>query len=168
MIDAGRRVTILVDQVISMGVTFEAFVGTAGARLRASLIAAYGSEAGNEATAEALSYGWEHWDRLSQMENPAGYLYRVGQTAARRARKRQGFLPSPTAVDLPDFEPGLVPALESLTEPQRVSVLLIHAFGYTQAEAAEVLDIDRSSVRIHLRRAMSKLRAVLKVEPHVR
>lgn len=150
-----------------MGVTFEAFVETAGKRLRASLIAAYGVEGGNEAAAEAISYGWEHWSRLSQMENPAGYLYRVGQTAARRGRKRQGFLPVPAAVDLPDFEPRLLPALESLTEPQRVSVLLIHAFGYTQAEAAEVLDIDRSSVRTHLRRAMAKLRDVLEVEPHV-
>lgn len=154
--------------MISLGVTFEAFVEAAGPRLRASLIAAYGVEPGKDAAAEALAYGWEHWDRLSSMGNPAGYLYRVGQTAARDARRREGFLPVPPRADTPEFEPSLVPALESLTEPQRVAVLLIHAFGYTQTEVAEILDVDRSTVRTHLRRAMAKLRDALEVEPHVR
>lgn len=147
---------------------FEAFVEAAGPRLRASLVAAYGVEDGKEAAAEALAYGWEHWNRLSAMANPAGYLYRVGQTAARNARRREGFLPVPARVDVSDFEAGLLPALESLTEPQRVSVLLIHAFGYTQAEVAEILDVDRSTVRTHLHRAMAKLRDALEVESHVR
>jgi len=35
-------------------------------------------------TAEALAYAWENWDRLSSMKNPVGYLYRVGQSRARR------------------------------------------------------------------------------------
>lgn len=153
--------------MISLGMRFEAFVEAAGPRLRASLIAAYGVEAGNDAAAEALAYGWEHWDRLGSMANPAGYLYRVGQTAARNARRPEGFLPVPARVDVADFEPGLLPALESLTEPQRVAVLLIHAFGYTQADVAEILDVDRSTVRTHLQRAMAKLRNALEVEPYV-
>jgi hypothetical protein len=32
-----------------------------------------------------LAYGFEHWGKVGPMANPAGYLYRVGQSEARRA-----------------------------------------------------------------------------------
>ena len=105
--------------------TFESFARTAGARLRAGLVAAYGPETGQDAAAAALAYGWEHWDRVSGLENPAGYLFRVGQTAARRSFRKQGFLPVPEPDELPSFEPGLLPALEDLTESQRTAVVLV-------------------------------------------
>jgi predicted RNA polymerase sigma factor len=64
--------------------TFTEFFREAEPRLRRALAAAAGIEAGREATAEALAYGWEHWDRVGSMENPAGYLYRVGRSKARK------------------------------------------------------------------------------------
>jgi hypothetical protein len=66
-----------------------------------------------DAVAEALAYGWEHWDRVSAMENPLGYLYRVGQS---RSRPRSGplVLPPPGEVGVPEIEPALVPALLAL------------------------------------------------------
>ncbi len=91
--------------------SFESFVKISGPRLRAALVAAYGPDVGADAAAAALSYGWEHWRRLSTMSNPAGYLYRVGQSAARRSTPRQGYLPAPPPEELPNFEPGLLPAL---------------------------------------------------------
>ncbi len=147
--------------------TFELFVEASGSRLRAALVAAYGPDVGADAAATALSYGWENWGRLSTMANPAGYLYRVGQTAARRAIPKQGLLPAPPPQELPNFEPGLLPALEGLSEPQRVAVVLVHAFGWTQADVAELLEISHSSVRTHIARALTKLQAALEVEPHV-
>lgn len=71
--------------------SYTSFVEDAGPRLRQALIARYGPDVGAEATAEALAYGWEHWDRLASMANPAGYLCRVGQSRSRaffRARRR--------------------------------------------------------------------------------
>jgi DNA-directed RNA polymerase specialized sigma24 family protein len=130
------------------------------------LVAAYGPEVGADAAAEALAYGWEHWSRLAAMANPAGYLYRVGQTAARRARRPQGYLPAPASDELPEVEPRLVPALEELTEMQRTCVLLVHAFGWSQTETAELLDVDPSTVRTHLARGLGKLQAALEVERH--
>ncbi|MDY7101032.1 MAG: sigma factor-like helix-turn-helix DNA-binding protein [Actinomycetota bacterium] len=147
--------------------SFETFATRAGPRLRAGLVAAYGPEVGADAAAEALAYGWEHWARLSAMANPAGYLYRVGQTAARRSRRPQGYLPAPASGELPEVEPGLVPALEDLTEMQRTCVLLVHAFGWSQTEAAELLDVEHSTVRTHLARGLEKLQAALEVERHV-
>lgn len=146
-----------------MGVTFEEFSRRDSTRLRAALVAAYGPDVGADATAEALAYGFEHWDRVGAMENPAGYLYRVGQTEARRQFRPSGYMPVVAAAGLPAFEPGLAPALESLSEPQRVSVVTVHALGWTLREAAELLDVDVSTVRTHIARAMSKLRTALEV-----
>lgn len=143
--------------------TYEEFVRRDGARLRAGLVAAYGPDVGADAAAEALAYGFEHWERVGGMENPAGYLYRVGQSEARKHFRPTGFLPVASAPGFPDFEPGLAPAMESLTELQRVGVLLVHALGWTQREAAELLDVDISTLRTHIARAMVKLRTALEV-----
>lgn len=145
--------------------TFEGFLAAHGGRLRFALVAAYGPEAGADAAAEAIAYGWEHWDRFAAIANPAGYLYRVGQTAARKGRRRHGYLPTPPATELPDFEPALVPALERLSEMQRVCVLMVHALGYPLTEVADLLDVDVSTVRTHCRRAIDRLRRSLEPAP---
>lgn len=151
--------------MVSPDVTYEEFVQRDGARLRAGLVAAYGPDVGADAAAEALAYGFEHWDRLGPMANPAGYLYRVGQSEARRHFRPVGYLPVAPAPGMPHFEPGLAPALEALTEPQRVGVVLVHALGWTLREAAELLDVDVSTLRTHIARAMTKLRTALEVTP---
>lgn len=71
--------------MLSLVVSFESFAVRNGPRVRAGLVAGYGPQVGLDAAAEPLAYGWEHWDRVEAMHNPAGYLYRVGQTAARKA-----------------------------------------------------------------------------------
>lgn len=147
---------------------FEQFAEEVGPRLRAALVDAYGPVDGLDAAADAVAYGWEHWDELSSMLNPAGYLYRVGQSAARQSRRRPPSLPVPGPVELPEFEPGLIPALEQLTEPQRVCVMLVHSFGWSQVDTADVLGVGESTVRTHLSRALSKLRVALEVETDVR
>ena len=148
-----------------MGMEFERFAEVAAGRLRTALIAAYGPDVGADAAAEALAYGWEHWSRVSGMANPAGYLFRVGQSAARRSRRRHGYPPRPEVYELADFEPRLVPALEALTEVQRVCVLLVHAFAWSQADTAEVMGVDSSTVRTHLARGLVKLQRVMEVVP---
>lgn len=147
------------------GVTFDRFVRERGPGLRAALIAAYGPEVGLDAAAEALAYGWEEWDRLSTMDNPGGYLFRVGQTEARRLMRRPPVFPTPPSAVMPDFEPGLLPALAALSEPQRVCVLLVHAFGWPIVEVARLLDISHSTARTHLLRGLQHLRKVMEV-PH--
>ena len=66
---------------------FERFVAEAGPRLGRALAALYGFEDGRDATAEALAYAWENWDRLQHIKNLPGYLFRVGQTRGRRRRR---------------------------------------------------------------------------------
>ncbi len=152
--------------MLSVVVTFEDFVAAHGPRLRAGLIAAYGPECGVDAAAEALAYGWEHWHRLAAMGNPSGYLYRVGQTAARRARRAAPMLPTPPPTVVADFEPRLIPALIALTDSQRVCVVMVHAYGWGQTEIAELLDISPSSVRTHLARGLAHLQQALEVNDY--
>jgi DNA-directed RNA polymerase specialized sigma24 family protein len=140
---------------------FRLFMQRAEPRLRRALVAAYGAERGREATAEALAYAWEHWENVETMANATGYLYRVGQSRTRERLKRPLFV-RPEHPE-PWFEPSLAPALEKLTERQRVAVVLVHGFGWTMREVAESTDVRVTSVQNHLERGMQKLRAALKV-----
>jgi len=62
--------------------SFVEFVTTTEVRLRVALSAAHGPERGREAAAEALAYGWEHWERIYTMDNPAGWLALVAAVGA--------------------------------------------------------------------------------------
>ena len=142
---------------------FTAFVGKAEPRLRRALVATYGPVVGREAALDALSWAWEHWQRLAPMANPVGYLYRVGQTAARRhTTSRPGAGPdtAPSVLE-PDVIPELAPALHGLSEQQRAAVVLVHGYGFSLREAADLLDIGVSTLREHLSRGMARLRETL-------
>lgn len=144
---------------------FEAFVHQHEPRLRAALVLTYGPDLGRDATAEALAYAWEEWERVKGFESPVPYLYRVGQSRTRRLRRSAaaGFAASPAASE-PWCEPGLPTALDGLSEQQRVCTVLICSFEWTYAEVAELLDVTRSTVQRHVDRGLEKLRAELEVE----
>ncbi len=146
---------------------FDAFVRVHGERLTRALVAAYGPVDGSDAAQAALCYGWENWSRVQAMDNAVGYLYRVGQTEARRNRTKAVVFDTDSVASArtaPDFEPGLVDGLRSLTESQRMAVLLIHGHGYRLVEVADLLEISVSTLRNHLRRGLEKLRRELGVE----
>ena len=142
---------------------FARFVGDTEPRLRRAFVAAYGTERGRDATAEALAWAWEHWDRVQTMRNPAGYLWRVGQSRSRPRRKEPVVLPEPPADDAL-VEPALMPALRALTAHQRAAVLLVHGYGWQLHEVAELMSVRVTTVQNHVERAMAKLRAALAVE----
>lgn len=139
---------------------FTRFVDDVEPRLLQALVAVYGPVDGRGATVDALSWAWEHWDRLQEVENKPAYLFRVGQSATRRYSTR----PLPTRlrveglVEDREIEPGLLPALERLSDQQRTVVVLVHAFGWRQTEVAEWLEISVSTAREHLARGLRRLR----------
>jgi DNA-directed RNA polymerase specialized sigma24 family protein len=143
---------------------FRRFFNEAEPRLRRALVAAYGTDRGREATAEALAYAWEHWDRVQEMGNAVGYLYRVGQSRTRPRRVRRLFDRGHHAGD-PVVEPALPAALAALSERQRVAVVLVHGFGWTLAEVAEVTGLRVTTVQNHVTRGLDHLRR--KLEVHV-
>jgi RNA polymerase sigma-70 factor (ECF subfamily) len=139
---------------------FTEFVRLNEPKLRIALMAGCGTERGREATAEALAYAWEHWNKVRGMKYPVGYLYRVGQSKSRtRLRPRPD--PASPGSSEPWVEPELPAALDRLSRKQRMAVVLVHAYGWTQREAADVLGVSEATVRTHLHRGLDKLRTAL-------
>lgn len=143
---------------------FALFVNDVEPTLSRALTGTYGRDVGEEATRDALVYAWENWERVSQMQNPVGFLFRVGQSRSRRYRRKPVVLPEVSSDELPHIEPALPRALDELSERQRAALLLIHVEGLTERDAARAMGISRVTVRRHADRALNKLRSFLEVE----
>lgn len=146
--------------------SFTSFVERVGKQLHQALIAAYGLQTGEEVTSEALAYAWEHWDRVRVMQNPAGYLYRVGQSKTKRGIFRR---PPRPEVERPAlvsgwYEPQLADALAALSEKQRAAVLLVHGLEWKVAEVARLWGTGFSTVKEHVDKGMEALRRELGAE----
>lgn len=146
---------------------FEELFGAVEAPLRRTLVAWYGPTLGRDAAQAALEWAWAHRSRLDKMGNPAGYLFRVGQSHAKRELRRAS-IPvshvSPKVVENDSrFEPELSVAMSGLSEQQRTAVLLVHGYGYSFREAAEAMDVSLSTLRTHVDRGMQRLRSDLEV-----
>lgn len=154
---------MLQDETVAEG--FTSFVAVNEHRLRHALIALLGADAGREAAADALAYAWEHWDRVHQMENPVGYLYVVGRDMGRRKRRRRRLvLPVVDEERMPWVEPALPRVLSSLSERERMVVVLLHGYGWVMSEVADTLGISKGSVQTYAERAMGKLRRKMGAE----
>jgi RNA polymerase sigma factor (sigma-70 family) len=140
---------------------FDGFVTRCGPDLRRVLVAHYGLDVGVEAAADALAYAWERWERVSTMENPTGYLVRVGQSAARRYRRRPVVLPDRVPDIESTFDPRLPRALERLSPRQRSAVVLICVHDWTYPAASAALGVSESTLRNHVRRGLESLRREL-------
>jgi len=140
---------------------FDVFVSRVEPGLRRALAGHLPLDAVADALSEAFAYAWEHWDSVSALENPGGYLFRVAQSKSRQ--RMDGVLPAPDPSRVPDFEPSLATAVRSLPARQRTAVWLVHGCGWTSIEAATAMGISASAVATHLARAMAQLRAHLGV-----
>jgi DNA-directed RNA polymerase specialized sigma24 family protein len=145
---------------------FDEFVRAHEPRLRTALVLVYGPDPGREAVAEALAWAWEHWDRVVLMAEPVPYLFRVGQSRTRRIRRRTPMSPFRTVVSdrAPWVEPALGAALNALSAQQRTCTVLVHCYGWTFAEVADLLAISKSAVQTHVERGMQRLRNDLAVD----
>ena len=145
--------------------SFTEWVLDAESRLRHALTASFGSQVGKEATIDALSHAWEHWDRIRLKDNPLGYVYGVGRNKARRmaSPRRVVLLEVPQQL-LPHVEPGLPAAIARLPEKQRIVVGLVYGHEWTMSEVAELLGIAKTTVQNHAERGVARLRKTLGVE----
>lgn len=147
---------------------FGEMFGVVEAPLRRTLVAWYGPTLGRDAAQHALEWAWTHRNRLDGMDNPAGYLFRVGQSYAKRELRRKrdpsNEYSRNTVVDGDSpFEPELTTGLAALSEQQRAAVLLVHGYGYSFREAADVLNVSLSTLRTHADRGLARLRSHLEV-----
>jgi RNA polymerase sigma-70 factor (ECF subfamily) len=119
-----------------------------------------------EATCEAFARALERWDRVSAMESPTGWTYRVALNVARhilrRARMEALLLrreqPLPPAdddrIDLRD-------AVAALPRRQRTAIVLHYLADLPQREVAAVMGVSEGTVAATLHAARRRLAAAL-------
>jgi RNA polymerase sigma factor (sigma-70 family) len=133
--------------------------------LRRAFAARYGLDLGADVTAETIGWAWENWERVAAMDNRAGYLYRVGQSAARRhvrwTRRRVDLPTEPKLDDAPDLPGDVFDALARLKPDHRVAVLMVHGYSFTYREVAELLGVSEAAVTNYVHRGLARLRTIL-------
>ena len=100
------------------------------------------------------------------MRNPSGYLYRVGRTYAVRTLwgQRRQQAPAHRYQEPPWVEPALQQVLMGLPQRQRAAVSLVHGYGFSLQDVADLWGVRRSTVQAHVNRALTQLRAQLGVD----
>jgi DNA-directed RNA polymerase specialized sigma24 family protein len=149
---------------------FDVAVRAVEPRLRQALIGQYGPELGADATQAALAWAWEHHDQFLSLADPIGYLYRVGQSKTRPAIRWLAHRADPLhadsilATEVEPRDPSLVQALRRLRPDHRAAVLLVHGYGWTIDEVAQLRGVPPTTVANHVQRGMTKLRALIAKE----
>jgi RNA polymerase sigma factor (sigma-70 family) len=119
---------------------------------------------------EALARAYEKWDRVSQMAEPAGYVYRIASNLHRRRSRKHLRLRTlvedrramdVTPAEAADARIDLMRALAMLPRDQREALVLVEMFDVDPSTAGEALGIKAVSVRVRLHRARVRLREIL-------
>jgi RNA polymerase sigma factor (sigma-70 family) len=122
-----------------------------------------------EITQDAFVALFERWDRVSEMDDPIGYLYRtafnrwkrLGRRAARQVRETIGSAP-PDAYGPVDDRAAIDRALAALTPRQRAAIVLTELLGYGSKDAATILGVRDSTVRALASQGRAVLRDLLR------
>lgn len=99
---------------------------------------------------------WERWDRVSAMDNPAGYLFRTAMNVFRRRRRRAalalrratGLVHAEDAFAAADARQVVARALGELSRRQRAALVLTELLGFSSEEAGAALGIKPVTVRV--------------------
>jgi RNA polymerase sigma-70 factor, ECF subfamily len=158
-----------VDGAIMGTVEFEELVEAEHVRLfgALALIARDPAEA-EDVMQEAFLRVWERWDRAPSLADPTSYLYRTALNIYRSRRRRAavalrhaiGLDPGRDELGEVEARSEVVRALARLTPRQRIGVVLVDLLDYSSEEAAQMMGIKASTVRV----LASQGRAALKRE----
>jgi RNA polymerase sigma factor (sigma-70 family) len=127
---------------------------------------------GEELAQEALARAWARWEKVSRLESPEGWVYRVGLNLARsRFRRTKAEQRALSRLDRAEQVETTVTedvlavraAVASLPERQRAAVILRHFADLPVATVADVLDCAQGTVRSLTSQAMDRLRLEFEV-----
>lgn len=120
-----------------------------------------------DAVDEAMARAFQRWSQVSTLDNPSGWVYRVGLNWS-RSFLRRALRPAPIWVTGPDTspapafsDPSIDAALAQLSIDQRAVVVCRFLVGYSEAETAAALGIRPGTVKSRLSRALDRLRVLL-------
>ena len=136
---------------------FDEFLVEVKPKLMKAFLGALGPNRADDALSASLEWAFRNQHRLESIDNPTGFLYRVGASRS-VPPKEPNALAVPANEAMPEFEPRLVPALLNLPDTQRTAVWLIHGCGWTYPAAADAMGIGESTVGTHASRGLLALR----------
>ncbi len=146
--------------------SFDAFFRAESARLARALCLITGDPMeAEEVMQEAFVKVLERWDSYPPIRDPKAYLYRTAMNGFRRGRRRAAHssrqdppLQSPDAFARVDERDAVVRSLRTLSPRQRVALVLTVMLGYSSEEAAAIMRIRPTTVRVHASAALQALR----------
>jgi RNA polymerase sigma-70 factor, ECF subfamily len=114
---------------------------------------------------------WERWERVSALDDPVGYLFRSAfnahhstvRRAVRAARRRfehPAVTPAPLPADVAADRDSVVRLLATLTPRQREALVLTGLLDLSVAEAARIMHIRPSTVRVLVSQARAAFEGV--------
>jgi RNA polymerase sigma-70 factor, ECF subfamily len=134
-----------------------------GDRIWRGLLAFAGDpEVASDAVAEAFAQVLRRGD---EVRDPERWVWRAAFRIAAgelKERRRSGVAARPGSYELEAPARDLVLALGTLSERQRVSVVLHDGAGYPSKEVARIIGSTEAAVRVHLMRGRRRLRELLK------
>ena len=122
-----------------------------------------------ELAQEAFVRVLEQWDRVSMMEDPHAYLFQTAMNAFRTsygrallaAKRTMKVLPADDGIAEIDERDAAVRALARLSPRQRAAVVLTDMLGFRSEQAARMLGIRGSTLRMHASRAHAVLKETM-------
>jgi len=147
--------------------SFEGFFQAEHDRLFRALCLVTGSRhEAEEVMQDSFLKLWEHWERVSGMDDPTGFLYRTAmngfrsryRSAARAMRRQVALSPPDDAFAAVEDRDVVVRALRMLIPQQRAAVVLTGLLGYSSEEAGEMLGMKASTVRVLSTRARAAMK----------
>jgi RNA polymerase sigma factor (sigma-70 family) len=152
--------------MVTVGVSFEAWYEAEHPRLLGLLCAATGDlDAAAEATDEAFARALARWDRVSQMESPSGWTYRVALNAVRKQMRKRTRERRHADAEVRGFVPASRPevwdAVRELPARQAEAVLLRYVADLPEAEIARAMRVKRGTVASLLSSARARLALLL-------
>lgn len=154
---------------------FTAFYVRRRAEVHAAVAVTLGDQQlATDAVDEAFARAAERWGQVSQMDRPAGWVYRVAvnwATSWRRKWSRRPTLPAEVLdrAHRDDLDSvTLLDELVSLPLMQRQMLVLRFVLGYSVPETADVLDVAEGTVKSGVHRARLRLRADAEVSDGTR
>jgi len=148
--------------------SFDALFEQLHDRLYRALFFVTGSSAdAEELTQDAFLRLWERWDSVGSIEDPTAWLFRVAMNAFRSRLRRvrvatRRLLPGPAAPDPFDeieLREDVRRMLLGIPPRQRAALVLTEIFGYSSEDAAHVLGIRATTVRVLASQGRAALRA---------
>jgi RNA polymerase sigma-70 factor (ECF subfamily) len=130
---------------------------------RALLVIGGDAEAACDAVAEAFSRAYARWPRVSAMDSPMGWVYRVALNDLRRRMRRRAherLLLRRVHVEIvppADIDPELWAAVAALPPRQREAIVLRYVGDLTEREVATVLGISEGAASNALTAARRRL-----------